>query len=566
MIERQRSTPNLFANMGALSSRQDIASPRMSPSILHSDATSADELPAGHARTPLKSLAALGPADMYLGSSPTPHARNRTQHVVSDGTSVATPTVARTVQANDQTEEFGSSPPRPLKVEENIDIPTSSDALEELVVDSFEFRQPDRPYSLSFDEGTTVEEDALREAQSPVEDELRTDPMDADVPGSSLELQLTAQFDAEINAITGNDNLDTAEESNNVYVDARMQQTIETDGNESDTEVDEGVAAEHQTMPPDSFSHITDSFTSQVSDGEKSKSAKRRRSSRNLATSSPAQTSSARKRKQTAGETPGKSKRGRRSKAKKNDSQGEETSSQAMPQPTRDEAVHEDEGGMLDNIVVAVSKRGRKPKNAPQAVVDSQPAAPEPTRKRSMQRSASLLSHVETHGEVVVEDTPTAKRARRSASQDAGQARKTATLTDESQVKRLSHVEVSSRRSSEFSSSARSSSVPADKEEGSKEAVADAARSVPRSTGKPLETEGSQQSQQLSVPMETSNRSFTQRVILTPKSIIDKIKGFTAYISQIALGGDEERDLDVALFHLRREVHDAARRGDHNDQ
>ena len=70
MIDRQRLASGLFANMGARSPRpEDVPSPME----MDSDALTADDLPGHAARaTPLRALAAMGPMDAYLGSSPTP--------------------------------------------------------------------------------------------------------------------------------------------------------------------------------------------------------------------------------------------------------------------------------------------------------------------------------------------------------------------------------------------------------------------------------------------------------------------------------------------------------------
>ena len=55
--------------------------------------------------------------------------------------------------------------------------------------------------------------------------------------------------------------------------------------------------------------------------------------------------------------------------------------------------------------------------------------------------------------------------------------------------------------------------------------------------------------------------SVSNRVILTPKSILGRLKGILADCQRMVLGSQEERELDDVLFEVRREIHEAARRG-----
>jgi hypothetical protein len=51
------------------------------------------------------------------------------------------------------------------------------------------------------------------------------------------------------------------------------------------------------------------------------------------------------------------------------------------------------------------------------------------------------------------------------------------------------------------------------------------------------------------------------RVMLTPRSILGRLKKILSDCSQMVLGSQEERQFDDVLFELRTEVHAAGRRG-----
>ncbi|GAB7366451.1 hypothetical protein MBLNU230_g8247t1 [Neophaeotheca triangularis] len=58
-----------------------------------------------------------------------------------------------------------------------------------------------------------------------------------------------------------------------------------------------------------------------------------------------------------------------------------------------------------------------------------------------------------------------------------------------------------------------------------------------------------------------SAEQLAERAIATPRSILARLRGVLADCGKMILGSQEEREFDDALFELRREVHDAARRG-----
>jgi hypothetical protein len=205
----------------------------------------------------------------------------------------------------------------------------------------------------------------------------------------------------------------------------------------------------------------------------------------------------------------------------------------ASPQP--------DEDSMLDNIVVASPATRINNTKKRKSAGDSQVVVPETHRKRGpVRRSQSLLSQVENSQDVVVEDTPAPKRARNSATQDVSEAK----------TKRLSHVQVTPKRSPEAK---HGSSVA----EGTPASAVDTPAATPVVRLEP--------STQPRAGTATPSRSFTERVILTPRSIINQLKNLKDYLfntPQLVLERQEEREMDDLMFDIRRGMHAAGRRGE----
>ncbi|KAL5118903.1 hypothetical protein ACEQ8H_003226 [Pleosporales sp. CAS-2024a] len=557
MIERQRISGSLFANMGAPSRME-----------LHLDAMTSDDLTTGLSNTtPLKTLAATGSLDMFLDSSPTPHARKNTRQIVSDdNTSLATPTAVRT-DKNENMDDLGSSPPRFEKDVVADEKQTNSDIL---VGSSFDYRQPETSYDMSFDEGTTIDEEALLDAAKHAEDEDRSesaahsDVVMSDVPSSTIDLQIIAQLDADIQAQTAVTTESTdkpATESNNESGDAVPKAQTSVDERVqagSDTEVDERdptpprrkkASRKRDTITSDT-SRVGDSFSNKpYNDKGTPQSQSVRRSSRHSGTPSPLLSLGSKKRRSTPAKT------GKQAKSTMREEPQTDTQEEPQEERTPSKAAVTagvDSDGMLDNIVVANSltkqlANSRKRKSTGDAHV----VIPETHRTRGPAlRSQSLLSQVENSQDVLVEDTPAPKRARQSTAQDVSEA-----TSSQASAKRLSHVQVTPRRSSDaLHGSSVAGSTPA-------QAPASTPAHVPTSTPAPLRTSTSQQAG----PTATPSRSFTERVILTPRSIINQLKSLKDYLfsaPQLVIGREEEREIDDALFHIRRGVLVAGLRGE----
>jgi hypothetical protein len=531
MLERQRVSGGLFANMGAPSPQADLSSPME----LHSDVMTADDVQATNSRmTPLKTLAAMGPMDAFLGSSPTPHARRSTRQMFSDDTHLATPSATRTVQVAN-IDELGSSPPRFERADAR---PANSDVL---VGSSFDYRQRDSPCDGSFDDGTTIDEDALLDAVARQDQanarpgtDTPSDVIMTDMPSSTIDLQLTAQLDADIQALTAAAEADTskpAAESNNEYVDATSHPQSLNMHDGSDTEVDESQPETPVAAPRREGvrTRASDSASKQSSAKKTPQSQNVRRSFRNSGTPSPLLALGPRQRKTP----PSKAATPKRQTSAEMPQDEKPSPAPASEEPT----LQPNQEGMLDNIVV-ISPTKREPlKREPptkkrKSSTDSHTIILDTHRKRGpVRRSQSLLSQVENSQDVLVSDTPAPKRVRQTSSQDVSEAKDTV-----SQAKRMSHVQVTPKKSPE--------------------ATRPSSSHQPVSASQPTGT-------------ATPSRSFTERVILTPRSIINQLKSLKDYLfsaPQLTLAREEEREIDDALFDIRRRVHAAGVRGEEQDK
>jgi hypothetical protein len=573
ILGRQRLNTGLFAKMGAPSPQPEEVP---SPMEIHSDAMTADDLPDHASRTtPLKALAAMGPMDAFLGSSPTPHARRSTQKIVSDNTDVVTPTAVRNIKfaPND---DLGSSPPRFEKDTDSKPGQTNSDVL---VSSSFEYRQPENSHSVSFDEGTTIDEEAMLNAVAhhdipQMDSDMADDTIMSELPSSTIDLQLTAQIDADMQAhvdTKAEPTDDAVPESNAEFVDAASHQQssiVEDDHAGSDTEVEDsqtptrataGRPKKNSQADTSSTSRVGDSFNKASSVNGTPKTHDLRRSSRH-STGSPAQPPSSKKRKQT----PSKSDK----KTKKTQEEAQE-----IPTPSQEPAAQpeeeEDDDGMLDNIIVASptpkpSQTTKSKKRKSTSLADSHVVVPETNRKLNLRRSQSLLSQVENSQDidslVIVEDTPAPKRARQSLDKDVSEAKKTTPTptagSTERQTKRLSHVEIVQRPGSSSSNfhpspTTQGWDIPAAMSISLQDTNA-------KPTPEPPATE--------MLPQGTPTRSFAERVILTPRSIINQLKTLKDYLfsapANFVLAREEEREIDDVMFDIRRQVHAAGLRGE----
>ena len=371
MIDRQRLSSGIFAKMGAVSPHpEDVPSPME----IHSDALTADDLPDTASRaTPLKALAAMGPMDGYLGSSPTPHSRKNTRHIVSEDTDIATPTAVRSIQfAND---DLDSSPPQFSKDDRFNNKQSETDVL---VGSSFEYRQPESSVSVSFDEGTTIDEEALLDAvalhdNTQMDAELPSDTVMSDVPSSTIDLQLTAQIDADmqVHDAPAEATESAQSDSNAEYVDAAShpQSSMLEDQAGSDTEVDESQTPTRgpARRSPRKSSQANTSSTSRVGDSFDNSSAKGTpyslRSSSRHSIGSPSRPPSGKKPRRT----PAKNKKN----GKKQTQESPAPAPAAVPAPVSEpepEPSHPSDTDILDNITVAApvptsNPRGKKRKS-----------------------------------------------------------------------------------------------------------------------------------------------------------------------------------------------------------
>jgi hypothetical protein len=515
MIERQRLSGSLFSNIGAPSPQPDAVS---SPMELHSDVPTADDLPMTAARTtPRQALAAMGPMDGFLGSSPTPHARKSTRQIPGEDSTLSTPTAVRRIKVMDN-DDLGSSPPQFGKSSKSNAEQLDSDVL---VGSSFEYRQLDTAYDESFDDGTTIDEDAMLDAvarfgqaEDRSEIEPSSDAVMSELPSSTIDLQLTAQLDADIQAHTAAASQDAEEpaaESNNEFVDAASHlQNSNAEVNASQPLSPAVLDHEDNDVDTSSTSRVGDSFSKPSSSKGTPKSQSVRRSNRHSATPSPLMALGKKKRKSTP------AKADKQAKKAEMEEPEEQSPTKSAPTPTAP-APETDEDDMLDNIVVV-------PRSGPLATTKKRKSTSDelPRKRGPYRRSQSQLSQVENSQDILVEDTPTPKRARQSTSQDVSDAK----------AKRLSHVQVTPKRSAE---SRRSSSL-----------ITSTPAVTPASA--PAETPAA---------VATPSRSFTERVILTPRSIINQLRSLKDYIfsgPKLVLKGEEQREIDTIMFDIKARV------------
>lgn len=554
MIERHRLSGGLFTNMDAPPPQQRDAPP--SPLDLHSDLQSVDDLPIRDTRTtPLKPLAKMGPMDVFLGSSPTPHARRNSQKIVSDDTDIATPTAVRTVRVADHV-DLGSSPPR----FERHDVSKPRQPPEESVV-GYESRQPGDRYSASFDDGTTMDEEALAAAITLAEEKeqlnMQYEPDDdimSDVPSFTTDSELTAQIDADMQTADTTNNADeTVQESHSVFIDAashfmpHSNNTATQDG--SDTEVESTPKTirkrKGRKSDPGSTSRVLDSFAS--TPGKNTPGSQDLRRSTRHSMGSPIHIQLPLKRQ----------KKPRRNKAKSTEDEEASTPHRAQP-----EAADKDPATMIPAPPLGKVSRAKKRKSMDDSPIASECSAttPESGRERGIRRTQSNLSQVQSAADVAVEDSHApAKRARQSLNMDVSEARATAPPSlqesNSSQSQRLSHVQVTPRHDK--------AATPAVDEQIAA-SIATVTNTDPVAKQPLLVQSQIQSQQQTPTGSATPNRSFAERVILTPRSIINKFKELRNYFlnaHSLAVTEEEEREMDDALFHIRRGVHAAGQRG-----
>ncbi|KAH7135486.1 Rap1-interacting factor 1 N terminal-domain-containing protein [Dendryphion nanum] len=560
IMERQRTTGNLFSSIGAKpSSQSELIPAERTPQELLSDPMAAEFLDE-ETRTPSNAMASMGPMDVYLGSSPTPSTRTRSQQVRSDDTNIATPTAVRSIQGLDDLTNLGSSPPRlekGLTTTEDLAIGLTN----EVVGEGFECRRPEISFSDSFDDGTTIDEEALVAAEfedqvDDVADSLDGLPTedDYDTPSSTVEVQLNAQLEEELHARSQpNEKVSETEETqqdSNLYVEAfthqqdldhvkHRQTTINTPLKASKKLETDGQAPNKSGGNNTSENISTPSRKQTPEEPLSSQVRSLRRSTRHSMTPSPT-----RKSRRSHRESPISS------SAKK----GKKKETSGQPKPAESSKQVMDFANDPDCIVVAspaVEKSlKRKTRASSKSPEKSKVVVPETTRKPSVRRSISLLSQVENiSDDILVEDTPAAKRPRNQNDKDASDARSTRATPPPQDprvmTKRLSHIQVTPKhtpalRLRQPSPVIEDTVIEDDKQE---------------STSQP-----ESQSRQAAAAIATPSRSFTERVILTPRSILDRLKKMVSDCSNMVLGRAEEREFDDVLFDLRTQVHAAGRR------
>jgi hypothetical protein len=189
---------------------------------LTSDASNADEPLDEGSRTPLAALPSLGPMDYYLGSSPTPRARTRSQHMLSSSRTSVAPNATRPIHLEVQSTNIPSSPPDlGEEAYENANSTVLDGDVrvhdEDAAPNSFEHSQvgkADEPHQGSVDttdheETMDNQEDVCKDSSEDMnlaavpnegQDSLMDDEPWSELPSSTADLELSAQIAAEIDA------------------------------------------------------------------------------------------------------------------------------------------------------------------------------------------------------------------------------------------------------------------------------------------------------------------------------------------------------------------------------
>ena len=208
------------------------------------------------------------------------------------------------------------------------------------------------------------------------------------------------------------------------------------------------------------------------------------------------------------------------------------TGSQAKKGDKYAVSVQEQSGSLLEDEMPGSKQAARRRRNKKRKSETPTPAPSqtEPHLTRSLKRRASALSipsDAETNVATpsVIKDTPAPAKAKR---QRKGPDAK---LVEEAQSRQ------------ETGEIARSN----------KRAVTAVVISNESETGVPRVSKGN------SSQGESSNSS--ERPVTTPKSLLNQLKGILSVLPRMVLGSQEEWDVDSVLFEIRRETHEARRRG-----
>ena len=550
VYERQTRSSNLYADIRSASPLLGPITQVRSPLEFHSDVLNADDLPIEPSRTPLRSVRALGPMDVFVGSSPTPQARTRSQELTSGRTNVATPTTVRTFELARGEDDPGSSPPRFDKdTNSSIREPGINGRRDDSRDNLHEGDEFGR-HSMSFDDGPTMDEDDFLTG-TPDEDpeaERTTETEAFDMPSSTLDLQLTAQLAADIDARKIATTGKGKRQSMDLVDQNQHEPSAENDTGGDDTGIDLPlVTSVRSSTATTSTSRVGDSFTSQAVETESSQVASLRRSTRNSSAPSP-QSVNTKKRKSSSARGPGRPK-------KTKSGESSDMAGVTTPRP--------------DNV-----SKSKSPSPSP-IHTGSTIIVPDTTRARSLRRSASSLSQADANSvEVTAQDTPAPKRARRSVDKDVSEAKHNTPMASQQLKKqRLRHVQATPKHLDANSPAVAVGEAivphgPNGPELAVGEQTIEVAPQVLDATPATSPRRESQ-SQGVSNSVATPSRSFAERVFLTPRSIIDKLREFKDAlfgVPQLALNRQEEREADDLMFEIRRAVHAAGARGGQTDQ
>ncbi|OCL08110.1 hypothetical protein AOQ84DRAFT_389086, partial [Glonium stellatum] len=226
MFEKQQATAAMFPDIRSSPVTQPAIRTSDIPQLnLTSDASNIDEPLDEGLRTPLTALPSLEPIDYYLGSSPTPRARTRSQHRLNNDRMLAAPTNVRPIHSALQPADIPSSPPDLEETYDDADFSVlNADVhvqVEDSAPNSFERPQVDEDDRLPQDIVEATDHEELVDDPEGLCDDLSEDmdlaavlngddqstpdatPVDepwSELPSSTADLELSAQIAAEMTA------------------------------------------------------------------------------------------------------------------------------------------------------------------------------------------------------------------------------------------------------------------------------------------------------------------------------------------------------------------------------
>jgi hypothetical protein len=202
--------------------------------------------------------------------------------------------------------------------------------------------------------------------------------------------------------------------------------------------------------------------------------------------------------------------------------------------------------------------RGRPRKSttpAPAPEVVQQPQPKKLKRKASNLSSASAAESDPATSFVKDTPAPAASRAARDGADT--RSKKAARLSQKSDTANSQRRDASSLPPERATSRASRRLKETDESQSQRRQVAEVVVPCHSQSEEPVEDEDDEEE----VDERVKLNNVQDRPVATPRSILERLRGVLTDLPRMILGLQEERDMDDVLFEIRKEVHDAGRRG-----